>query len=154
LEVAVLNRQRRRRISRERIGAIVKQAAESLQASGREVTLVLGTDKLLKDLNSRFRNRPYATDVLAFSANGGDALGDVVISVEAAARQARQRAHSLDKELAILAIHGLLHLLGHDHETDNGKMRRLEARLHRNLPRTKSGSGKKRRAHHRARRAK
>ena len=58
-------------------------------------------------------------------------MGDIVISVDTARRQARRRGSTLPRELRVLALHGLLHLLGHDHETDNGEMRRIEYRLRR-----------------------
>jgi len=60
-------------------------------------------------------------------------LGDVVISLETAARQAAERGHSTARELQILLVHGLLHLMGHDHETDRGRMRRLESAWRRRL---------------------
>jgi probable rRNA maturation factor len=60
-------------------------------------------------------------------------LGDIIISVERAQRQALEKKHALERELQTLAIHGVLHLLGHDHETDNGQMRRKELRLRREL---------------------
>ena len=66
---------------------------------------------------------------LSLRAGGVRFLGDVVIASGVAARQAREAGHSLATELKVLSLHGLLHLLGHDHETDNGAMARLEQRL-------------------------
>jgi probable rRNA maturation factor len=72
--------------------------------------------------------------VLSFPGPGGEeGLGDVVISVPTAARSARRQGHGVARELDILALHGFLHLLGYDHETDDGTMGRLEARLRRDL---------------------
>jgi probable rRNA maturation factor len=71
------------------------------------------------------------TDVLSFPADEPGELGDVVIALGVARRQAAQAGHSLATELRVLALHGLLHLLGYDHERDDGQMRRLEQRLRR-----------------------
>jgi probable rRNA maturation factor len=92
----------------------------------------------MRELNRTFRGRDAATDVLAFPA-GRPAVsdephfGDIVIAVPVAARQARERGHSLARELALLALHGYLHLAGYDHEVDDGTMRRLERRVARRL---------------------
>ena len=88
-----------------------------------ELSIALVDDPEIKALNTQWRSRPRATDVLSFSqgaASGpyADLLGDVVISVETAAQQAADRHRSLDDTVARLLIHGLLHLLGHDHEVD------------------------------------
>ncbi|HEX9726279.1 MAG TPA: rRNA maturation RNase YbeY [Vicinamibacteria bacterium] len=71
-----------------------------------------------------------------------DYLGDIVISVDTARRQARRRGSTLPRELRVLALHGLLHLLGHDHETDQGEMRRIEYRLRRKLQITRGLGGR------------
>ncbi len=131
--VAVLNRQRRQRIDAARLRRVVKNAGRTLRASG-EVSVVLAGDGLLRRLNREYRGRDRPTDVLSFpGAGGGEGLGDVVISVPAAARNARRLGHSVPRELDILALHGFLHVLGHDHETDDGTMDRLEQRLRRGL---------------------
>lgn len=82
----------------------------------------------MRELNKKYRNRNYATDVLSFPAGGGDYLGDVVICTEIAREQARG---SLLNELQVLSLHGLLHLLGYDHEVDQGEMDHLESALRR-----------------------
>jgi probable rRNA maturation factor len=74
-----------------------------------------------------------ATDVLSFPAGEPNNLGDVAISVETAAAQAKENRLSFENEIAQLILHGLLHLSGYDHETDNGEMNRLELRLRRKL---------------------
>ena len=95
-----------------------------------EISLVLAGDRLLRRLNRDYRGKDRPTDVLSFPGDGGEAgLGDVVISVETAGRNARRLGRSLLQELDVLALHGLLHVLGHDHETDDGTMDRLERRL-------------------------
>lgn len=108
-----------------------------------EAAIALVTDARMRALNKAYRQKDYATDVLSFAqvpraqgAKGrGSAdrrvLGDVVIAKGVAARQAREAGHSLQTELRVLALHGLLHLLGYDHEDkdDQGRMARVEARL-------------------------
>jgi probable rRNA maturation factor len=88
----------------------------------------------VRRLNKHYRGIDLPTDVLAFSMREGEwsdiqpqVLGDVVISVETAARQAREMGHSLDQELSILLVHGILHLLGYDH-MEKGDAERMQAR--------------------------
>jgi probable rRNA maturation factor len=99
------------------------------------VTVVITTDRRIRRLNQLWRSMDKATDVLSFPAGDdpGPArhLGDLVISRQTAARQARNEGHSLATELRVLALHGLLHLLGYDHECDSGRMARIERRLRR-----------------------
>jgi probable rRNA maturation factor len=129
LAVVVLNRQRRQRIDATRLRRVLRGAGRTLGVGG-EVSVVLAGDHLLRRLNRDFRGKDRPTDVLSFPGAGGEeGLGDVVISVPNAARNARRLGHSVPRELDILALHGLLHVLGHDHETDDGTMDRLERRL-------------------------
>lgn len=99
------------------------------------VNLALVSDATMRRLNRRFRGVDKVTDVLSFPAaptprpQAGKVLGDLAIATGLAARQARREGHPVAKELRILALHGLLHLLGYDHQTDLGAMRRLEERL-------------------------
>jgi probable rRNA maturation factor len=85
----------------------------------------------MRALNRRYRRKDRPTDVLSFPAGGGGLLGDIVISVPYATRQARRRRQPASAELDRLLLHGYLHLLGYDHETDQGQMDALEARLRR-----------------------
>jgi probable rRNA maturation factor len=98
-----------------------------------EVTVALVSDARMRALNRMYRGKDYATDVLSFPAEkarkGRPTLGDIVIATGVARRQAGDLGHSLAVELRILALHGLLHLLGYDHERDRGRMRTLEQRL-------------------------
>jgi probable rRNA maturation factor len=96
---------------------------------GGEVTLVLAGDALLRRLNRDYRGKDRPTDVLSFPGDGESGLGDVVISVARAERNARELGRTLPQELDVLALHGFLHVLGYDHEADDGTMDRLEARL-------------------------
>jgi len=133
LGVVLLNRQRRRQVSSVRLRRVLGGAAEALRVGG-EVSLVLAGDRLLRRLNRDYRGKDRPTDVLSFPGDGGEAgLGDVVISVETAGRNARRLGRSLLQELDVLALHGFLHVLGHDHETDGGTMDRLERRLRKRL---------------------
>ena len=106
------------------------------------VSALLTSDRMVRKLNRDFRGLDHATDVLSFPAavlpenvKGTRARplpgGDLAISVDAAARQARRFGHPLRVELKILALHGLLHLAGQDHETDRGEMNAAEEHLRR-----------------------
>ncbi len=107
--------------------------------------LVLTGDRLIRSLNRRFRGKDRATDVLSFMGHGAGS-GDVIISVETAERNARGLGRLLGAELERLVLHGYLHLLGYDHEADDGQMLRLERRLERRL----SGGGARRKGAARA----
>jgi probable rRNA maturation factor len=118
------------------------------------VAVVLASDARMRTLNRTYRGKDYATDVLSFANEADDVpeggresarsarqtarrkeaaahLGDIVIARGVAARQARDAGHALATELRVLALHGLLHLLGYDHEHDAGEMARVERRLRR-----------------------
>ena len=93
---------------------------------------MLTSNREMRALNRRFRRKNRATDVLSFSApaeNRGNGAGEIAISTEIARRHARRLGHTLEQELKILVLHGLLHLAGHDHERDSGEMLREEQRL-------------------------
>ena len=94
-----------------------------------DLSLALVSDRRMRALNRQFRGTDKVTDVLSFPAESAGFLGDVVISSGVARKQARAAGHSLQTEVRVLALHGLLHLLGYDHESDNGTMARVEARL-------------------------
>ena len=137
LRVAVTDGHGRRRSA----GALPTWLARvAPRAAAGVVALALVGDRKMRDLNSRFRAIDQVTDVLAFPADptpaatrpGADRfLGDIVIATGRAARQARAAGVTEQQEWRRLALHGLLHLLGHDHERDGGQMRRLERRLQR-----------------------
>ena len=96
-----------------------------------QITVALVPDRRVQELNRTFRGTDSSTDVLSFPADEPGVLGDVVIARGVARRQARGAGHDLPTEIRVLALHGLLHLLGYDHEHDGGRMARLEARLRR-----------------------
>lgn len=112
--------------------------AAPVRARG-ELAIALLSDHRVQQLNRQYRRKNAPTDVLSFPADapavrGGPAqLGDIVIATGVARRQARSAGHSYDIELRVLALHGLLHLLGYDHDEpgDAGRMARAEARLRR-----------------------
>src|SRR5438874_7193779 len=93
------------------------------------MTVAIVSDARVRALNRRYRRKDNVTDVLSFPSDERGYLGDVVIASGVAVRQARDAGHSLATELRVLALHGLLHLLGYDHERDDGRMARLERRL-------------------------
>lgn len=103
------------------------------------VSVALVSDARMRRLNREFRGVDRPTDVLSFPAGPGPGaagsarrdLGDIAIAVGVARRQAREAGHAFGTEVRLLALHGLLHLLGYDHERDRGRMRRLEERLRR-----------------------
>lgn len=104
-----------------------------------ELAIALVPDPRMRLLNRSYRRKDYATDVLSFRPDSrapspesrAPILGDIVIAIGVARRQAREAGHSYQTELRVLALHGLLHLLGYDHDnrTDRGRMARAEARL-------------------------
>lgn len=107
-------------------------AAQSAARLRGQVTVMLTSDESIRRLNRRFRGKNKATDVLSFPAEGLAAsgiAGDLAISVQTALRQAEVQKHALLVEIKILILHGLLHLAGYDHETDDGQMLRRERLL-------------------------
>ena len=116
------SRRVRRTPLREFLSALAKRAAR-----GRAITCLITTDAELRRLNKQFRGKNYAADVLSFPPD------EMAISLDRAAEQARELGHSLDEELRILMLHGVLHLSGMDHESDSGEMRRAETRWRKRL---------------------
>ena len=93
----------------------------------------LTNDEDLQSLNHRFLNKDYPTDVLSFESNFTGSLGDIAISLDCARAQAKEWGHSVEDEIRILMLHGVLHLTGLDHEKDDGKMKRAELRWRKKL---------------------
>ena len=103
-------------------------------AAGREFHCLITDDRELRRLNRQFLSRNYATDVLSFpAAEGAGWLGELAISAGRAAEQARDFGHSQLDEIRILMLHGVLHLLGMDHQADRGQMARAETRWRKKL---------------------
>ena len=103
--------------------------AQKLARVRGEVDVLISGDDRLRELNHRYRGKKQPTDVLSFPRSNGTGGGDIAISAEIACSNARVYCHSTADELKILVLHGMLHLAGHDHETDDGRMHKLEARL-------------------------
>lgn len=121
------NRQRKVRINDEEVTSFLRRLSSEL-ARGRELAVVVGSDEAVRRANRDFRGKSGSTDVLSFPDGEDGRLGDILISAARAERQAADYGHSVESEVKTLALHGLLHLLGFDHETDQGEMRREETR--------------------------
>ncbi len=102
-------------------------------ARNREFHCLVTGDAEIRSLNRQFRAKDITTDVLSFPSGAPDPLGDIAISLGRARAQARERGHSIETEVSILMLHGLLHLLGMDHEVDAGQMARAERRWQKKL---------------------
>ncbi len=116
--------------------AALESFAETLcskVAKGRAFHCRVTNDEELQSLNRQFRQKDYATDVLSFPSGMKDPIGDIAISMNRARAQAKEFGHTAEEELRILLLHGVLHLLGYDHETDEGEMARAEARWRKKL---------------------
>jgi probable rRNA maturation factor len=140
----ILNRQKRIPIPEARLARFLARVRREMKLGRREVTVCFVDDREIARLNRRFRGKPKPTDVLSFPGNGDGAdefpsegginfLGDIAISPEAARRNARRFGRTLDEELRVLILHGVLHLTGYDHETDHGEMEALEKLLRRRM---------------------
>ena len=149
MAIEVVNKQRLVHINRRIVANLAQATLEAIAKvdgkayAGAQLTVVLVRDKKILELTRLYRGKDYPTDVLSFpvsgAQNGTDAfvenhnLGDIVISTDRAARQAREAGLSIEREIHELVIHGVLHLCGYDHETDNGEMNRLELQLRKML---------------------
>jgi probable rRNA maturation factor len=138
--IEVVNRQRRVAIDEERWRQLAERSLKKIGVEDKGATVAFVSDRAMRELNRRWRGKRGTTDVLSFPAEQevweqveGKMLGDVVISIEQAARQAAENGLTLDEEIAQLILHGLLHLCGYDHERDEGEMNALELRLRRRL---------------------
>ena len=131
--VEVVNRQRRLKLDTEAWSIFADKALHAIGKSEPSATIAFVSDKRIRELNRQFRGIDKATDVLSFPAEEKLNLGDIAVSVDTAAMQARENGLTLEGEIAQLILHGLLHLCGYDHETDNGEMNRFELKLRRQL---------------------
>jgi len=122
-------------LSSSGLSRFLNRARAAIGLAGK-VEVLLTSDGELKRLNRTFRGKNKATDVLSFPAPAefaAQTAGDLAISLDTAARQAEEHGHTLRDEVRILLLHGLLHLNGEDHESDQGEMAQHEAGLHREL---------------------
>jgi len=131
--VEVVNRQRRLKLDTEAWSTFAMKCLDAIGKSESSATIAFVSDKRIRELNRQFRGVDKATDVLSFPAEENLNLGDVAVSVDTATVQAKDNGLTFDEEVAQLILHGLLHLCGYDHETDNGEMNRLEIKLRKRL---------------------
>jgi len=129
------NRQRKIQFDEDSVRGFISLAWKDL-ASEWDFSVVISNDRTVRDANRRYRDVAHATDVLSFPTGDGmpytrldGYIGDLLISAGRAAQQAKQYEHSVTDEIKILVLHGLLHLLGFDHELDGGEMREFETVL-------------------------
>ena len=142
MEILIKNQQKIIKINQRRIEEIIKKVLLHLKVDKKtEISVLFTDDKFIRTLNNRYRGMDKPTDVLSFSLQEGAVkspeiesdkpLGDIIISAETAKRQADTLNHSIEKELTVLLIHGLLHLIGYDHEEDKDYkiMREKESKI-------------------------
>jgi probable rRNA maturation factor len=158
----ILNRQRAVRVARRPLEAFLRRVENELDLGDSDLTVCLVSDAEIARMNEAFRKKKGPTDVLSFPAGkkrpafasrrkkiyseGAEKsrgkqetrtaesyLGDIAIAPETARRYAKKNGRSLSNELRVLILHGVLHLLGYDHETDRGEMDRIERKMRRRL---------------------
>jgi probable rRNA maturation factor len=142
----VLNRQRGVRVPVKDLTRFLARARRALRLPAESVSVCLVTDSEIARWNRAYRGKPGPTDVLSFPAGGENGsgpkpgknspavyLGDIAIAPAVARRNARRFRRTLGQEMRILILHGMLHLMGYDHETDTGQMDRRESHLRRSL---------------------
>lgn len=146
----VLNQQKRVRVNVRNLEDFLRRALAMLRLRSEAATVCLVSDPRIARWNAVYRGKKKPTDVLSFPVdkandnrrkqcfgrvpeNRKGYVGDIAIAPGVARRNAREAGHALDKEMRILTLHGLLHLMGYDHETDSGTMERLEGRLRQKL---------------------
>jgi len=131
--VEVVNRQRRLKLDTDAWSGFADKALNAIGNGESSATIAFVSDTKIRELNRQFRGVDKATDVLSFPAGESINLGDIAVSVDTAAVQAKENGLSFNDEIAQLILHGLLHLCGYDHETDNGEMNRFELKLRKKL---------------------
>jgi len=133
MPVLVRSQLRRTRFDQLCLARLAQAVLSSVGEKKADIGILLVGDRSMRRLNRDYRKKNRTTDVLAFPMREGPGpssalMGDVVISVPTAAQQARQLGRSLDEELTILLVHGILHLCGYDHERSNREARRMQQR--------------------------
>ena len=136
----ILNRQKRVRVVLSSLEKFVRKVKRELRLDGRAVSICLVSDAEMARLNKKYRKQRKPTDVLSFSSAdnagrncGAESFGDIAIAPMVARRNAKRFGRTLPDELRILILHGVLHLMGYDHESDSGQMERREKLLRRRL---------------------
>jgi probable rRNA maturation factor len=140
MPIEVINRQRKAPVDLAHWRSFIESALKVVPSQGVGVTVAFVSDRVMRELNRSWRGKRGTTDVLSFPADQADfekvseaTLGDIAISLERAQLQAQENGLELQQEIAQLILHGLLHLCGYDHETDEGEMNKLELTLRRKL---------------------
>lgn len=144
--IEIVNRQRKHEIEEASLIGFAEQAARQVwriaTQTGSEIVIAFVSERAMRELNQRFRGKNKVTDVLSFRAGTNDEadvvddtdlLGEIVICAARAARQASENDLSFDGENRQLILHGILHLCGFDHDTDDGEMNRIELQLRKRL---------------------
>lgn len=132
MEVLIINKSKHavpRKFLTEWVGRLVNELKKRRVIKGsdtsKELTLVFLEKKPAQKINSEFRGKDYATDVLSFESMDSSSLGELVLCPEVLKRQAREHHLSYRDELGYMVLHGILHLLGYDHETDEAEARKM-----------------------------
>jgi probable rRNA maturation factor len=141
MPVEIIRREGGKKFSRRKLKQMAIKVLELVEQDHAELSVALVGNAEIRKLNAKYRKKNYPTDVLSFPVEqrletGERLLGDVIISIEKAKQQAKERRRTLDNEMATLLIHGVLHLLGYDHERsrkDAQVMGRLEKKIYRAL---------------------
>jgi probable rRNA maturation factor len=136
----IFNLQRKMKISRKDFAPFLAQIFDSVEETdSKSAVIVFVSDRQMREMNRQFRGKDSTTDVLSFPftpdvyETDEKQLGDIAISLEQAQKQAAENNLSLELEIKQLILHGILHLCGYDHETDNGEMNRRELELRETL---------------------
>lgn len=138
----ISNRQREVKIPKKQLEVFLVRARRELRLGRTEISVAMVTDAEISGLNKLYRRKSGPTDVLSFPAPRHSPratrpaplfLGDIAIAPAVAQKYARRNGRTLSHELRVLLLHGVLHLLGYDHETDQGQMDRIERKLRRRL---------------------
>jgi probable rRNA maturation factor len=141
MPVEIIRRDDGKEFPSRKLKKVAQKVLEIVEHGQAELSIALVGNAKMRTLNAKFRKKDYPTDVLSFPAGdelptGVRLLGDVVISVEKAREQAKQRGRTLNEEMVTLLIHGIVHLLGYDHERsakDARIMGRLEKKIYQAL---------------------
>ena len=138
--MTILNKQKKIRLALQPLENFSVKAMRQLKLKSDSTAIALVADSEIARLNKTYRKKNKPTDVLSFPAqnssrrpNKNKFLGDIAIAPAVARRYAKKNGRSLQTEICILILHGILHLLGYDHETDRGQMNRIEHQLRRKL---------------------
>ena len=144
----ILNKQKKVRLATRPLREFLRKTQRELNIASSEITIAFVSDEEIARWNEVYRRKKGPTDVLSFpatvgvmqksatkknGASGRENLGDIAIAPETAKRYAKKNGRSLEAEIRVLVLHGVLHLMGYDHESDTGQMNRIEQKLRRRL---------------------